>query len=61
MNPVREQFGDERLMQLMEQAASLNAHQVIDMLSKAVAEFRDGAEPNDDLTLMTLCVRQTNK
>ena len=61
MNPANEQFGDERLMQLMQQVASLNAHQVIDMLSKAVAQFRDGAEPNDDLTLMMLCVKQYNK
>ena len=61
MNPANEQFGDERLMQLMQQAASLNAHQVIDMLSKAVAQFRDGAEPNDDLTLMALCVKPFNK
>ena len=54
MNLADEQFGDERLIQLMAQAGPLNAHQVIDMLTKSVEAFRDGAEPNDDLTLMCL-------
>ena len=47
-----EQFGDKHLLELM--ACSLNSHEVIEMLKKAVEEHRSGAEPNDDLTLMCL-------
>ena len=54
MNPAHELFGDDRLIQLMAQAASLNARQVINMLTEAVESFRCGAEPSDDLTLMCL-------
>ena len=54
MNTAHEQFGDERIIQLMAQAASLDARQIIDMLTKSVDAFRNGAEPNDDLTLMSL-------
>ena len=54
MNPAHEQFGDERVIQLMADSAALNTHQVIDKLSHAVEQFRNGAEPNDDLTLMAL-------
>ena len=57
MNPVHEQFGDERLIQLMAQSVSLDAQQVISKLSKAVETFREGAEPNDDLTLMLLRIK----
>ena len=54
MNTAHEQFGDERIIQLMAQAASLDARQIIDMLTKSVEAFRNGADPNDDLTLMSL-------
>ena len=54
MNTAHEQFGDERIIQLMAQAASLDARQIIDMLTMSVNAFRNGAEPNDDLTLMSL-------
>ena len=53
-NPTREQLGNDRLLELMGTAASLTAKEVVTMLSEAVASFRDGAEPNDDLTLMCL-------
>ena len=54
MNTAHEQFGDERIIQLMAQTASLDARQIIDMLTKSVEAFRNGADPNDDLTLMSL-------
>ncbi len=47
-----EQLGNDRLLELM--ASNLNSHEVIKMLKKAVEQHRDGAEPNDDLTLMCL-------
>ena len=56
-NPISKRFGDDRLLQLMAEAAPLSSHQVIDMLTHAVNLFRDGAEPNDDLTLLCLRVK----
>ena len=47
-----ELLGDNRLLELM--ACNLNSHETIEMLKKAVDQHRDGAEPNDDLTLMCL-------
>ena len=54
-NQEKELLGNKRLLELMADSASLDSHQVIDMLKKAVEEHRAGAEPNDDLTLM--CIR----
>ena len=56
-NREHEQFGDNRLVELMNTATDLNSHQVIDMLKKAVEQHRSGAEPNDDLTLMCITLR----
>ncbi len=53
-NPQKQLFGDERLQELMEKALSLNSEQVIDMLKEAVERHRNGAAPNDDLTLLCL-------
>ena len=53
-NTQHELLGDDRLLLLMSTAASLDSHQVIDMLKAAVEEHRAGADPNDDLTLMCL-------
>ncbi len=53
-NPQKQLFGDERLQELMEKALSLNSEQVIDMLKEAVERHRNGAVPNDDLTLLCL-------
>lgn len=53
-NAQQELLGNKRLLELMADAASLDSHQVIDMLKEAVEQHRNGAEPNDDLTLMCL-------
>ncbi len=53
-NPQKQLFGDERLQELMAGALSLNSEQVIDMLKEAVERHRNGAVPNDDLTLLCL-------
>jgi len=53
-NQQKELLGNERLLELMADAKSLDAHQVIDMLVEAVEQHRAGANPNDDLTLMCL-------
>ena len=54
MNPKGDLLGNDRLLQLMSTAASQTSKEVIKMLTEAVNQFRDGAEPNDDLTLMCL-------
>ena len=53
-NLQQELLGDDRLLQVMSTAGSLDSHQVIAKLKKVVEEHRAGADPNDDLTLMCL-------
>ncbi len=53
-NQQQELLGDDRLLQVMSTAGSLDSHQVIAKLKKVVEEHRAGADPNDDLTLMCL-------
>ena len=53
-NAANKLLGNKRLLELMSDTQSLNSHQVIDMLKSAVEEHRNGAEPNDDLTLMCI-------
>ena len=54
-NGQKELLGNKRLLELMADTQSLDSRQVIDKLKKAVEQHRNGAEPNDDLTLM--CIR----
>ena len=54
-NRQQEQFTDERLLEMLAGTPFVSSHQTIDMLRTAVEAHRDGAEPNDDLTM--LCVR----
>ena len=54
-NPQQELLGNDRLIELMSKAGTLNANEVVTMLQEAVERHRDGADPNDDLTL--LCLR----
>ena len=54
-NRQQEQFTDERLLELMEQVPFESCQQTVEMLREEVEKHRDGAEPNDDLTM--LCVK----
>lgn len=54
-NRQQEQFTDERLLELLETTPFESGQQTIEMLTEKVHEHRDGAEPNDDLTM--LCVK----
>ena len=49
------QFGDERLLDILRNTHFDSARQVIETLKAEVERHRDGAEPNDDLTM--LCLR----
>ena len=59
MNGEREQFGDERIIEMMSDSQDLTACEVIEKLRSAVEKHRNGAEPNDDLTLLCFTVKKT--
>lgn len=54
-NRQQEQFSDERILELMETTPFESCQQTIEMLRAEVEKHRDGAEPNDDLTM--ICVK----
>ena len=54
-NRQHEQFTDERLLQILENTPFESSRQTIELLRQEVEKHRDGAEPNDDLTM--LCVK----
>ena len=54
-NSQQDQFGDDRLLELLRNTRFDTARQVVETLSVAVGQHRNGAEPNDDLTMM--CIR----
>lgn len=51
----QKQFGEERLLDILRQTQFNTTKQVIETLTKEVERHRNGAEPNDDLTM--LCLR----
>ena len=51
-NRKQEQYGEERIIQLMNSHASLGARDIIEALKVDANQFRDGAEQNDDLTML---------
>ena len=53
-NKENEQFGDERLLKILRSTRFTSAQQTIESLSTEVEAHRQGAEPNDDLTMMCL-------
>ena len=53
-NMEKEQFSDERLLDIMRNTHFSSARQIIELLSTEVEAHRQGAEPNDDLTMMCL-------
>ena len=58
MNTKEEQLGNDRLVELMANCQTMTACQVVDMLKEAVEKHRDGADPNDDLTLLCLRINE---
>jgi len=51
-NCQQEQYGEERIIQLMTSHASQNMHDIVEALKADTDQFRDGAEQNDDLTML---------
>lgn len=55
-NAQQEQLGDDRLLSILRTIPFHSAQQVIETLKAEVEAHRNGAEPNDDLTMMCLRV-----
>jgi len=53
-NAAQEQFGDERLISILQQSGYGGARSVVETLTAEVERHRNGAEPNDDLTMLSL-------
>ena len=53
-NQQQEQFGDERLLRFLRSIKYNSATQIVETLKAEVEKHRDGAESNDDLTMMCL-------
>ena len=58
-NRQQEQYGEDRIIQLMTSHASQSTRDIIEALKADTDQFRDGAEQNDDLTM--LAFRITNR
>jgi hypothetical protein len=56
MNSSLEQFGEQRLMQVVETTDQMDAAATRDSILAAVREFLDGVHPQDDMTLVVLRV-----
>ncbi|MBM3266615.1 MAG: SpoIIE family protein phosphatase [Candidatus Sericytochromatia bacterium] len=57
INPEHEHFGGDRLRDLLERCWALSPEKTHDAVLSALRDFGGGAEPFDDLTLLTLRVR----
>ena len=55
-NRLNEQFGDDRLLEILRTESQDSARLLVDILKADVERHRDGAEPNDDLTMLCLKV-----
>ena len=53
-NNHRQQFGDDRMLAILQKTESKDARQLIESMTAEVERHRDGAEPNDDLTMMAI-------
>ncbi|WP_084162984.1 SpoIIE family protein phosphatase [Prevotella sp. RM4] len=53
-NREHEQFGDDQLLSILRNTHFESAQQVVETLYNEVQRHRDGADPNDDLTMMCL-------
>ena len=60
-NREKKQFSDERLLEILQTTPFESCRQTVDLLKNEVEKHRDGAEPNDDLTMLCLkVIREKN-
>ena len=53
-NRSQQQFGDAHLLDILQHCHFDSARQVVEHLDAEVTRHRNGAEPNDDLTMLCL-------
>lgn len=53
-NLQQEQFGAQRIINILSSTSSSKAQDIVEKLKNEVDNFRNGAEPNDDLTMLCL-------
>jgi sigma-B regulation protein RsbU (phosphoserine phosphatase) len=54
MNSAKEQYGEERLCEVLRRFAHRNAHGIEQEILREARHFRGAADPHDDLTVMVL-------
>jgi len=60
-NREQTQFSDERLLDILETTPFESSKQTIELLASEVEKHRDGADPNDDLTMLCIKVIRNNE
>ena len=58
-NRQQEQYGEERIIQFMNSHASQSTRDIIEALKADTDQFRDGAEQNDDLTMLAFRITRS--
>ena len=53
-NPQQDQFGEQRIIDILSSMNLSKAQDIVEKLRSEVNNFRNGAEPNDDLTMLCL-------
>ena len=56
-NNERELLGNERMLDILKKSKAKNTRQLVESLVTEVEHHRDGAEPNDDLTMMAIYLK----
>lgn len=57
-NPVHQQYGNDRILQVLSSAPYVSAQDTISRIHTSMTAFVDGAEPSDDLTLLCLKIKK---
>ena len=60
-NREQVQFSDERLLEILRTTPFESSEKTIEMLREEVEKHRDGAEPNDDLTMLCIKIIKENQ
>ena len=55
-NRQQEQYGEDRIVKLLTSMSASSSRDIIEALKADTDRFRDGAEPNDDLTMLAFRV-----
>lgn len=56
-NNEKDQFGDDHLLQVMHDHPFVSSQQTVELLKSEVERHREGAEPNDDLTMLCIMIK----